>query len=288
MPKYNSKPLISRCTHPISMSKEFAMTQTSEKTIQLFGSDNSPISYNGLAGFRKEAISNRDYLASEKMVRVIHGIHDLTLPVAGKSIGEVRYYLVTSLNLHLDASAFLNRRNVRDGTLIPLGSALEFLHMLGQKGVGKVWKNLDEIREAFGLDEVRLKQWREKGLPVHEFGDGSILLTETDFDAWSAATLGLITLPSLPDRQVEDVNLDAPYLTIKRAAKVTILSESHLRRAVRSGDLPASNVGSLAHPIWRIKREDIEGWMKRKSGGAQKIPPNSKLSDLVKHHLPRL
>ena len=264
------------------------MTQASRKSIERSEMGIAPNLNCVLLGFRRPAVPDRDAIGWESMVRIIHGAWDLTLPFAGKTVEQVKRELESLLNFRHDASAFLNSRRVRDGTLIPHGSTLEFLYVRGQKGVGKVWKNIDEIREAFGLDEVRLRQWREKGLPVHEFGDGSILLTETDFDAWSAATLGLITPPSLSERQVEDVDLDAPYLSIKRAANVTTLSESHLRRAVRSGDLPASNVGSLAHPIWRIKREDIEGWMKRRSGGVQKIPPNSKLSDLVKRHLPRL
>lgn len=264
------------------------MTQASEKCLERFNSDDPPRFSSGLLGFRKPVVPKGNDVSSGRMIRVIHGARDLILPLAGKTVGQVRRDLKSLLNFRHDASAFLNSRSVRDGTLIPQGSSLEFLVVRGGKGVGKVWKSLDEIREAFGLDEVRLRQWREKGLPVHEFGDGSILLTETDFDVWSAATLGLITPPSLSERQIEDVDLDAPYLSIKRAAKVTSLSESHLRRAVRSGDLTASNVGSPAHPIWRIKRDDLEGWMKRRSGGNPKVPPDSHMNDLIKRHLPRL
>src|SRR5262245_9756541 len=42
------------------------------------------------------------------------------------------------------------------------------------------------------------------------------------------------------------------WLSIKQTAQVTGLSQAHVRRAVRAGRLAASNVGTQAHPIWRI------------------------------------
>ena len=76
------------------------------------------------------------------------------------------------------------------------------------------------------------------------------------------------------------------YLTIRSVAETTQLSESHIRRAIRRGDLPASNVGTPAHPIWRISRKDLVEWMDRKKGGTSKVPPKSSLTALVKRHLP--
>ena len=76
------------------------------------------------------------------------------------------------------------------------------------------------------------------------------------------------------------------YLTIRSVAETTQLSESHIRRAIRSGDLPASNVGTPDHPIWRISRKDLVEWMDRKKGGTSKVPPKSSLTALVKRHLP--
>jgi excisionase family DNA binding protein len=80
----------------------------------------------------------------------------------------------------------------------------------------------------------------------------------------------------------------AEYLTIEEVASWTSLSDSHIRRAVRAGDLPASNVGSDSHPTWRIALKDLEGWMERKKGGAPKVPPRSDLNALIKRHLPDL
>lgn len=47
------------------------------------------------------------------------------------------------------------------------------------------------------------------------------------------------------------------YSSIKQAARNTGLSDSHIRRAVVAGELPASNIGSSAsHPIYRIALND--------------------------------
>ena len=78
------------------------------------------------------------------------------------------------------------------------------------------------------------------------------------------------------------------YLTIRSVAETTQLSESHIRRAIRCGDLPASNVGTPDHPIWRISRKDLVEWMDGKKGGISKVPPRSSLKDLVERHLPGL
>ena len=78
------------------------------------------------------------------------------------------------------------------------------------------------------------------------------------------------------------------YFKIREVAETTRLSESHIRRAVRRGDLPASNVGTPDHPIWRISRKDLVEWMDRKKGGTSKVPPRSSLKDLVERHLPGL
>ena len=78
------------------------------------------------------------------------------------------------------------------------------------------------------------------------------------------------------------------YLTIRSVAETTQLSESHIRRAIRRADLPASNVGTPDHPIWRISREDLVEWMDGKKGGTSKVPPRSSLKDLVERHLPGL
>jgi excisionase family DNA binding protein len=82
-------------------------------------------------------------------------------------------------------------------------------------------------------------------------------------------------------------SIAAEYVSIKQAAMITELSSSHIRRAVRSGELPASNAGTRSHPVWRIARTDLDGWMEKKKGG-HNVPPRSKLKELVNRHLPDL
>jgi excisionase family DNA binding protein len=85
---------------------------------------------------------------------------------------------------------------------------------------------------------------------------------------------------------------DAPpglaYFTIREVAETSRLSDSHIRRAIRRGDLPASNVGTPDHPTWRISRKDLFEWLDSKKGASSKVPPRSSLKDLVERHLPGL
>lgn len=78
------------------------------------------------------------------------------------------------------------------------------------------------------------------------------------------------------------------FLSIKQAAHLTGLSSSHIRRAVKKGDVPASNVGTTQRPIYRIARKDLAEWMERKKDGTVNVPPNSELKNLIDLHLPGL
>lgn len=75
----------------------------------------------------------------------------------------------------------------------------------------------------------------------------------------------------------------AEYLSIQEAADVTRLSYSHVRRALLAGELPASNVGSALHAVYRIARSDLAAWMERKKGG-NVVPPRSELKGLVNRY----
>jgi hypothetical protein len=80
----------------------------------------------------------------------------------------------------------------------------------------------------------------------------------------------------------------AEYLTIEQVAIRTALSDSHIRRAIYSGDLIACNLGSDSHPTWRVALKELEVWMERKKGGNPKVPPRSDMKDMVRRHLPDL
>src|SRR6476660_3392200 len=60
---------------------------------------------------------------------------------------------------------------------------------------------------------------------------------------------------------------DPAYLAIKQAASLTSLSAPHIRRAIRKGELPASNCGTISHPLWRIARADLVASLQKKKGG---------------------
>src|SRR4051812_5719983 len=72
------------------------------------------------------------------------------------------------------------------------------------------------------------------------------------------------------------------WLSISQVAAATGLSASHVRRAVRSGQLPASNAGTPDRPVWRIARADLAAWMETKKGGtAAAVAPKSELSEMI-------
>ncbi len=71
------------------------------------------------------------------------------------------------------------------------------------------------------------------------------------------------------------------YLSVKLAAVLCAVSQSHIRRAIYSGDLAASNVGTPARPAWRIARKDVVLWLEKKKGETNQIPPKSELRGLV-------
>jgi excisionase family DNA binding protein len=77
-------------------------------------------------------------------------------------------------------------------------------------------------------------------------------------------------------------------LSIKEASRVVALSDSHIRRAITKGDLPASNVGTKARPLWRIARSDLHAWLEGRKGGTSGVPPRSMIQDLIDRHLPGL
>src|SRR3954469_2614345 len=93
------------------------------------------------------------------------------------------------------------------------------------------------------------EDWIREGLPVHRMPDGTLRITETQADHFFNRRAGI-------EPRAEAQPCDAEYLSIAQAAEVTNLSETHIRRAIRSGALLASNVGSPARPLWRIARKD--------------------------------
>jgi len=68
--------------------------------------------------------------------------------------------------------------------------------------------------------------------------------------------------PSLAQESAEE------WLSIREAATVASLSDKTIRRAIRKGELAATNVNnSVRRPTWRIRRSDLEGFMKANVAG---------------------
>jgi RNase P/RNase MRP subunit p29 len=67
-------------------------------------------------------------------VRVVHGIHALSVGVAGKTVSEAREVLRQALNISPRAIALVDGQEVDESqTLLP-GQHLEFVRVAGEKG----------------------------------------------------------------------------------------------------------------------------------------------------------
>jgi len=66
--------------------------------------------------------------------------------------------------------------------------------------------------------------------------------------------------------------VDPEYLSINQAAAVAGLSATTIRREIKAGRLPASDIGTPAHPHYRIAKADLQLWMEKNRGG-NNIPP---------------
>jgi hypothetical protein len=123
---------------------------------------------------------------SEKTVCCVHGANEQNLPIVGKTVGWVRSNLHHALNIAPGAEALVGHHRVSEQYVLSAGETVEFLNRRGAKGVGRLWESEAQIRQFFSLTEQQYQHWRSLGMPVHEFPDGRVLMTETDFDRWSA------------------------------------------------------------------------------------------------------
>ena len=73
------------------------------------------------------------------------------------------------------------------------------------------------------------------------------------------------------------------YFSIDQAAVVAGLSATKIRREVKAGRLAASDVGTPAHPHYRIAKSDLQAWMEGNKGGSG-VPPRSELGALVNRY----
>lgn len=68
------------------------------------------------------------------VVRVVHGIHSLSVGVAGRTVSEAREALRQALNISPRAVALVDGHEVEESQILLPGQHLEFVRMAGEKG----------------------------------------------------------------------------------------------------------------------------------------------------------
>ncbi len=67
-------------------------------------------------------------------VVVVHGIHRLALPLAGRAVGGVRQALAPVMNIGVDAIAVVNGTEIGEEYVLAPEDLLEFVRLAGEKG----------------------------------------------------------------------------------------------------------------------------------------------------------
>ncbi len=62
------------------------------------------------------------------------------------------------------------------------------------------------------------------------------------------------------------------WFSIRQTARLTGLSEDHVRRHVTAGLLPVVNQGTYDKPLYRIHRRDIDDWMAKRREAPHPAP----------------
>lgn len=97
-----------------------------------------------------QAIAERDAEAQRRLeapaadsmsgwVRLIHGANEGVLPIGGRAVGVVRREFGGLFNIAPEAAAFLDGDPIEEDHLLRHGETLEFLRLIGRKGMGEVW-----------------------------------------------------------------------------------------------------------------------------------------------------
>ncbi len=76
-----------------------------------------------------------------------------------------------------------------------------------------------------------------------------------------ARMLKEVVVPLLNGMKKAEEESRQEYLCVKKAAAMCGLESKHIRRAMKRGEIPYSNVGSEKRATYRIARQDIVAWM---------------------------
>ena len=68
------------------------------------------------------------------MVRVVYGVHALSVGVAGKTVSQVREALGQAFNISPRAIALIDGQEVSETQILVPGQHLEFVRQAGEKG----------------------------------------------------------------------------------------------------------------------------------------------------------
>jgi len=115
------------------------------------------------------------------VVQVTCGVHSNSFDVIGQTVGYVRANLGVLFGIPENAAAFVNGEKVGDGHVLDAGVELDFLRLVGSKGVGKVWFDPD-MCDLFEATIEDLDDLEVKGCRCVRFGDGRRRWTETALD----------------------------------------------------------------------------------------------------------
>jgi len=80
------------------------------------------------------ALSATPEAGTARRVRVVYGIHSLSVGVAGKTVGDVRVVLGQAMNISPRAIALVDGQEVNEGHILLPGQYLEFVRQAGEKG----------------------------------------------------------------------------------------------------------------------------------------------------------
>ena len=68
------------------------------------------------------------------MVSVSYGVYQMELELAGRTVGQAREALASSLNIDPRSAALVNGEHVEEHRTLQDGDRLEFVRLAGQKG----------------------------------------------------------------------------------------------------------------------------------------------------------
>jgi len=161
---------------------------------------------------------------SSENLTIVYGAHTIESPHSGCSVGELRDGLRDVLNIGREARPYVHGNPVDDDYVPAAGAYLEYMKEAGSKGVGKIWTK-EEFMQAFHMSEADWQNWTERGLFFNTMSDGTVVLNETEVDAWMQAQRGHAAT-------VRVQRPASPYLTAVEAAQYLGISIKSLYGAV--------------------------------------------------------